>query len=43
MDIKEVNDRECINCGECIDTCPTNAIVWKKVKKGEIYNEQNKI
>ncbi|HOS30910.1 MAG TPA: 4Fe-4S binding protein, partial [Treponemataceae bacterium] len=25
MDVKEVNDRECIRCGECIDVCPVRA------------------
>ncbi|MBR6562373.1 MAG: 4Fe-4S binding protein [Clostridia bacterium] len=29
MDIKSVGDAECIGCGECIDVCPTKAIVWK--------------
>lgn len=32
MDIKNVGDQECISCGECIDVCPTNAIVWKGLK-----------
>ncbi len=32
MDISYVGDRECISCGECIDVCPTNAIVWKGIK-----------
>lgn len=35
MDIRHVNDHECISCGECIDVCPTQAIVWKGVKKPE--------
>ncbi len=37
MDIKHVNDQECISCGECMKVCPTNSIVWKglKVKKEE--------
>lgn len=42
MDIKHVNDQECISCGECIDICPTNAIVWKGLKlkkKDETLNE----
>lgn len=27
---------ECINCGECIDTCPVNAIsLGSKVKKAD--------
>ena len=29
MDIRHVGDMECISCGECIDVCPTQAIVWK--------------
>jgi thiol-disulfide isomerase/thioredoxin len=29
MDIRSVGDHECINCGECIDVCPTKAIEWK--------------
>ncbi len=33
MDIKHVGDFECISCGECIDVCPTNAIMWKGFKK----------
>ena len=29
MDIHHVGDRECIHCGECIDSCPTNAITFR--------------
>ncbi len=29
MDIREVGDHECINCGECLAVCPTGAIQWK--------------
>ena len=29
FDIKHAGDRECISCGECVDICPTKAIVWK--------------
>ena len=29
MDIHHVGDRECIHCGECIDSCPTKAISFK--------------
>ncbi len=29
MDIREVGDRECIMCGECMSVCPTGAIQWK--------------
>ncbi len=32
MDIRHVGDQECIQCGECIDVCPTNAISWKGPK-----------
>ena len=32
MDVCHVGDRECINCGECIGTCPTKAISWKGSK-----------
>ena len=32
MDIRHVGDRECIQCGECIDVCPTQAIQWKGPK-----------
>ena len=29
MDVKEVGDHECINCGECKNVCHCNAISWK--------------
>jgi len=32
MDIRHVGDHECIQCGECIEVCPTNAIQWKGPK-----------
>ncbi len=32
VDIRHVGDQECINCGECIDVCPTKAISWKGPK-----------
>ena len=32
MDIRRVGDQECIQCGECIDVCPTQAIQWKGPK-----------
>lgn len=32
MDIRHVGDRECIQCGECMEVCPTNAIQWKGPK-----------
>lgn len=32
MDIRHVGDQECIQCGECIEVCPTNAIQWKGPK-----------
>lgn len=30
MDIRHVNDPECISCGECKSICPTGAIQWKR-------------
>ena len=32
LDIKHVGDQECIGCGECVNVCPTKAIVWKGPK-----------
>jgi len=32
VDIRRVGDHECVNCGECIDVCPTNAISWRGSK-----------
>lgn len=32
MDIRHVGDHECINCGECIPVCPTQAITWRGSK-----------
>ena len=29
MDIRHVGDHECIQCGECMEVCPTHAIQWK--------------
>lgn len=29
LDVKEINDRECIRCGECKAVCPVNAIVTR--------------
>ena len=31
MDVKEVGDHECINCGDCKKVCHVNAIDWKVV------------
>ena len=28
MDVKNVGDNECINCGECMEKCPTKAIAF---------------
>ncbi len=32
VDIRHVGDHECIQCGECMDVCPTGAIQWKGPK-----------
>ncbi len=32
VDIRHVGDQECIQCGECMEVCPTNAISWKGPK-----------
>ncbi len=32
VDIRHVGDHECIQCGGCIDVCPTGAIQWKGPK-----------
>ena len=40
MDIRQVGDRECIQCGECMDVCPTKAITWKN---GKISLKENEI
>ena len=29
MDVRRPGDTECISCGNCVDACPTKAIVWK--------------
>lgn len=31
MDVKEVGDHECIQCGECRSVCHCNAISWKTI------------
>ena len=40
MDIRKVGDHECINCGDCIAVCPTQAIKWNgqkfEIPKNEI-------
>lgn len=33
MDVKEVGDHECIQCGECRNVCHCNAISWKTIHK----------
>ncbi len=40
MDVKEVGDHECIQCGECKKVCHCNAIDWKKIKHN-IKNDVN--
>ena len=43
MDIKHVGDFECISCGECVDVCPTNAIMWKAFKNKTDNKKKNKL
>lgn len=33
MDVKEVGDHECIQCGECRNVCHCNAISWKSIRE----------
>jgi len=33
MDVKEVGDHECIQCGECRKVCHVDAIKWKSIKE----------
>ena len=40
MDVKEVGDHECIQCGECKKVCHCNAIDWKKIKKDIKNNDE---
>ena len=40
MDVKKVGDHGCINCGECISVCHTNAITWKG---GKLFLHENQI
>ena len=45
MDVKEVGDHECIQCGECRKVCHVDAIKWKSIKeliKKEIREERRK-
>ena len=41
VDIRHPGDQECISCGECIGTCPTEAISWKGPKILLRRNETN--
>ncbi len=45
MDIHRPGDQECISCGECVSSCPTNAIVWKGpqilVRTNQTMNHQD--
>lgn len=49
VDIRHVGDQECISCGECVDVCPTKAIIWKgpkvllKANEGIKKNEKAKL
>ncbi len=35
LDVREINDRECIRCGECADICPHGAIDTRLLKRKE--------
>ena len=39
MDVRKINDAECIRCGECQSVCPTGAI-YVTARKGEIRRER---
>lgn len=46
MDVLEVGDHECIQCGECRKVCHVDAIKWKSIKdiiRKELKEEQNNI
>lgn len=33
LDVKHINDRECIRCGECAAVCPENAVITAVTKR----------
>ncbi len=41
MDVRTVGDCECIQCGECIDVCPVNALSWKSLKPSKTLYESS--
>ena len=41
MDVKEVGDHECINCGDCRNVCHCNAIEWKTI--GKLIKEDEEV
>lgn len=44
MDIHHVGDHECINCGECVACCPTNAIKCQGLPKdGIVKSDQEPV
>jgi polyferredoxin len=46
MDVKEINDHECIRCGDCKKVCPCGAVIhktpWKTQNSGEQMPCENK-
>ena len=43
MDVKQVGDHECIQCGECMKACGCKAIKWKMISKIIKEDEQKEI
>ena len=42
MDVKEVGDHECIQCGDCMKSCACKAIKWKMISQIIKEDEERK-